>query len=248
MSNEYKSVTDEVFQKMLGRIQSGEWAVGSSIPGERTLIEEFGVSRIALRESLSRLRGLGILNISHGKSSTVAKMDVEVFGQLFPMLLSFEAKQNFKSVFQVRLALESQTASLAARNRTEEDVEQLEELVEKLRQGYEKGIENAVDIDLAFHLKVAEATKNPLFQVLLESISSFVTYAQVIGCKSDPERQQRALQSHTSIAEAIRDGDAERARAEMEAHLRFSARVVAQQGEFPNEIKPEPDEDNKKTA
>jgi len=225
------STTDRVFNLMLGRIQQGEWPVGSQIPGERVLIEEFGVSRIALREALSRLRALGILNISHGKSSTVTKMDVEVFGQLFPLLLSFEAQQNFENVFQVRLALESHTASLAAQHRTEEDVTRLEELVEELRELSEKPLEEAVGTDLAFHVQVARATQNALFPLLLETLSGFVTYAQVVSCKDNPARRARTINSHTSIAEAIKERDADRARVEMESHLRYSARLVAQEND-----------------
>jgi len=230
MQQERISTTDRVFNAMLERIQCGEWPVGSTIPSERTLIEEFGVSRIALRESLSRLRVLGILNISHGKSSTVTKMDVKVFGRLFPLLLSFEAQQSFENVFQVRLALESQTAYLAAQRRTQEDITQLGALLAKLREQLKEPLESAVETDLAFHIQIARATQNPLFPVLLETLSGFVTYVQVLSCKDDPQRRERSMYSHESIAEAIRDQDAERARVEMESHLRFSAHDVMRNG------------------
>ena len=149
------SSTDRLFHDMLDRIHNGEWPVGSAIPSERDLMEKFGVSRIVLRESLSRLRVLGILNISHGKSSTVAKMDTEVFGRLFPLMLSFEGKESFENVSQVRLALESQTAHLAAQRRTEEDIARLEELVARLRERLEEPLEDVFETDLEFHIQVA---------------------------------------------------------------------------------------------
>lgn len=236
------STTDRLFDVMLEQIHGGEWPVGSAIPSERDLMEEFGVSRIALRESLSRLRVLGILQISHGKSSTVSKMDTEVFGQLFPLMLSFEGKESFENVSQVRLALESQTAFLAARHRTQQDIARLEELVARLRERLGEPLEDAVETDLAFHIQVARATQNPLFPLLLEVLQRFVTYVQVYCCKDEPERRERAVLSHSSVAEAIRERDAERARVEMETHVRFSTRYVIKNAvfELPGQRRPFP--------
>jgi len=234
------SSTDRLFHDMLDRIHSGEWPVGGAIPSERDLMEEFGVSRIVLRESLSRLRVLGILNISHGKSSTVGKMDTEAFGRLFPLMLSFEGKESFENVSQVRLALESQTAHLAAQHRTEEDIARMEELVVMLREELGEPLESASETDLAFHTQVARATKNPLFPLLLEVLSGFVIYAQVFSCQDDLVRRERAVLAHESIAEAIRERDADRARVEMEAHVRYSMRYVMQTGRFESPHQQEP--------
>jgi DNA-binding FadR family transcriptional regulator len=71
-----------------------------------------------------------------------------------------------------------------------------------------------------------------LFPLLLEVLSGFVTYAQVFSCQDDPVRRERAVLAHESIAEAIRERDADRARAEMEAHLRYSTHYVMQSGKF----------------
>ena len=244
MEEERTSTTDRIFEVMLDRIHNGDWPVGTAIPSERDLMEEFGVSRIALREALSRLRALGILKIAHGKSSTVAKMDVAVFGQLFPLMLSFEGRESFENVSQVRIALESQTAWLAARHRTEEDVARLDELVASLRERLEEPLEDVFETDLEFHIQIARATQNPLFPVLLEALQGFVNYVQVYCCGDDRERRERTIYSHASIADAIREQDTERARVEMEAHVRFSTRYVTesavferpgQQGTFPTQ-------------
>ena len=64
---------------------------------------------------------------------------------------------------------------------------------------------------------------NPLFPSLLEALAGFVTYAQEASCKDDAHRSRRAVLAHESIADALDDRDAERARVEMEAHLRYSA-------------------------
>jgi GntR family transcriptional repressor for pyruvate dehydrogenase complex len=228
MKQERTSATDRLFREMFERIHSGKWAVGKAIPGERDLMEEFGVSRIVLRECLSRLRVLGILNISHGKPSTVAKVDTQVFAQLFSLMLSFEAKQTLEDISQVRLTIELDTAYLAAKRRTHQDITRLDELVMRLREQLGEPLARAAETDSAFHIQVARATHNSLFPVLLEVLSGFVTYAQIADPTDDPVPRHRAVDAHARIAEAIREQDPDRARAEMEAHVRYSLLFVTQ--------------------
>lgn len=217
------TTTETVFRNMLRNVQSGEWPVGSPIPSERSLIGDFGVSRIAVREALSMLRGLGVLDIGHGRRTLVRKVDSETFAQLLPLMLASSGQESFDRIFEVRLALETASAHLAATRRTEEQLETLWELVSKYEQHASKGSEDATALDLQFHLAIAQASDNPLFPVLLESLSAFVFFVQKESCRDDEVRLQRAIYAHQAITEAIADRDAERARVEMEAHLRYSA-------------------------
>ena len=86
----------------------------------------------------------------------------------------------------------------------------------------EGGDKAAQVVDLEFHLEIARASANPLFPTLLEALAGFVSFAQKESCRNDPVRGQRAVLSHESLVDAIRDADAERARVEMESHLRYS--------------------------
>ena len=106
-----------MFECLLRKIQTGEWPVGFTVPSERTLIEDLGVSRISLREAILRLRTLGVLRVAQGKRSTVARMDSSILARLFPLMLTLERERTVKDIFQVRLTLESDTAMLAAENR-----------------------------------------------------------------------------------------------------------------------------------
>lgn len=222
--------TQAVFRQMLQNVHSGEWPVGDPIPSERHLINDFGVSRIAVREALSMLRGLGVLDVGHGRRTKVRKVDTETFAQFLPLLLASTGQRSFDQIFEVRLALESSSAYLAAQKRTASEVERLLELSALFREQRLEGLQDALDTDLEFHMEIARMTKNPLFPVLLEALANFVSFAQRESCKDDPERSMRAIMSHAAIAEAIADGDAARARVEMEAHLRYSAtRLIEKQ-------------------
>ena len=71
--------------------------------------------------------------------------------------------------------------------------------------------------------QTAATAKNPLFPLILRTLAGYVKFVQRESCYGDAVRVQRAVQSHESILEAIRWKDAERARVEMEAHLRYSS-------------------------
>lgn len=217
------SATHSVYLQMLDNIQHGQWPVGEAIPSERTLIDQFGVSRIAIREAVSMLRGMGVVDVGHGRRTRVRRVDSAVFGRLLPLMLFSDGQRTFDQVFEVRLAIESRTSFLAATARTAEHLRRLEELVERFRRQSADGDASATETDLEFHLLIAAATGNPLFPLLLEALARFVTFAQTESCRDDPRRSQRAALAHEAIAEALAAGDAERARVEMEAHLRYSA-------------------------
>jgi GntR family transcriptional repressor for pyruvate dehydrogenase complex len=215
---------------MLDRIRSGEWPVGSLLPAERVLVETFGTSRIALREALSTLRAFGVLDTEHGRGSTVRRIDASILGKLLPLMLTLEGEQPFEQTFELRLALESRTAYLAALCRTDIEMEEIDRLAAEFRRQVNGKLDGAVATDIAFHMAITRATHNPLFATILKAVSEFVKYVQTISCTNNPVRQARAVQAHESIAEAIRDRDAERARVEMESHLRYSAIRILRSG------------------
>ena len=221
------SVSETVYKKMLKSIRAGEWTVGSSIPSERSLIDRYGVSRIVIREAVSMLRGLGVVDVSHGRRTRVRKIDAEIFGQLLPVMLSSGGQRTLEQIFEVRRTIESRSAYLAALSRTEEQLNQLQLLQARFRKQLRSATRSAsLKTDLRFHLQIADATQNPLFPIMLEAISHFVLFGQAESCKDDPVRRQRAVAAHQAIVEAIAARDAERASVEMEAHLRYSASRV----------------------
>ncbi len=77
--------TQFVFQQMLDNLQSVVWETGVKIPSERSLIEEFGVSRMAIREAASMLRGLGV--VDHGRRTRVKLVDAGTLSHLLPLML-----------------------------------------------------------------------------------------------------------------------------------------------------------------
>jgi GntR family transcriptional regulator, transcriptional repressor for pyruvate dehydrogenase complex len=215
--------TDSIRQTLLGRIRSGQWPAGTELPSERELMDEFKVSRIPLREAIAGLRALGVLHTRAGSGTRVCRVDAQTVAHLLPLILTLEGERTFGQVFDLRLAVESQTAALAARHHTDQDARSLKQLLSQLKADLDANLEEAVETDLDFHVAIARATQNPLFEVLMRTLAELVKHVQVQSCKDDPIRRRRAFDAHEAITEAILARDADRARAEMEAHLRTSA-------------------------
>ncbi|HVE40372.1 MAG TPA: FadR/GntR family transcriptional regulator [Planctomycetota bacterium] len=223
MSRKDLHVSERLRRTFLDRIRKGTWPVGSELPSERELMSEFGVSRIPLREAIAGLRALGVLETRAGSGTRVKRVDADTVAGLLPLIVTLEGGRTFTQVFELRLSVESQTAFLAAQRRSDDDVRALRGFVEKFRAELDADLEDAVETDLDFHVRIAKATQNPLFEMLMRTLAELVQHVQVQSCKDDPVRRRRAFHSHEAIADAIIARDAERARAEMEAHLRYSA-------------------------
>lgn len=228
-SEDNSSQADLVLNRMLERVRAGQWQPGTVLPGQRQLVNEFGVSAVPLREALSMLKTMGILDIRHGHKTTVRRMDTQILEQLLPLAFHLEGEQGFTQIAELRLALEPRSAALAAVRRTSADVEALTELVATLRAKYENDAAGSLAADWGFHVRIASATGNPFYMLLLKTFSSYFTYAQNVGCAHSRERRFRAVISHESILDAIVAKDAQRAFVEMEAHLRYSATHYLQQ-------------------
>ncbi len=221
------TTTQTLFDEMLRRIQTGEWAPGQAIPSERNLIKEMDVSRIALREALSMLRSLGVLDTGHGRKSVVRQVGTDLLDKLLPLVTRLEPVSGFHEVFEVRLAMEVPAAGFAAARRTAEDLISLENLAKEYAEQDNVGAGHYPRTDLEFHLQIARASRNPLFTALLNVISRYVIAGQAQSWgTSRPIAWDRAKQAHFAIFEAIRDRDVDRAKAEMDAHLRYTASLV----------------------
>lgn len=216
-------VAERIRNHLLDRIRDGTWKAWSEIPSERELMAELGVSRIPLREAIAGLRALGVLHTRPASGTQVRPVDANTVARLLPLILTLEGQQTFTQVFELRLAVESQTAALAAQRRNDADVRALRDFVDRFRAELDSDLEEAVEGDLDFHVRIAKATQNPLFEMLMKTLAELVKHVQVESCKDDPVRRRRAFHSHEAIADAIIARDPDRARAEMEAHLRYSA-------------------------
>jgi GntR family transcriptional regulator, transcriptional repressor for pyruvate dehydrogenase complex len=199
----------------------GEWVSardlkpGDRLPSEPELVGHFGVARTVVREAISKLRALGVLEVHQGKGAFVAQLPIEL---LFLRIRRLKTQPNeLDNVWELREILESRIAELAAERRTRNDMTALEAAMNELGKPAEPG----KLWDEAFHHSLAKAARNPILEEMLHELVNLV--GPIIG-NSNIQRKTLPAEMR-AILEAVRDGDSNRARDAMLSHLRQRKRL-----------------------
>lgn len=174
------SVAAQAARQIQAMIRSGRFAPGATLPGQRALAAELGVSRASLREALSTLTTLGLLRVEPRRGTVVpeAAEPDEAERPLGATQWRFSAQYTPEEVYQFRAIVEAQAASLAAMHATGEDLE----LLRGNHQAFKEAT-RALDVvaisqrDFEFHHLVMRFSRNRVLvhlhrtyrQVLLES-------------------------------------------------------------------------------
>ncbi len=220
---EPSTVASRLLLDLLARIQDGRWAVGTVLPGERVLMEEFSVSRVALREALAALRALGVLDTAHGRRSRVRAIGAEVLAWLLPLVLPAADPHAARHMLEVRLALEPQVAALAAVHGSAADVIRLDAAAQGTADHAEGGGAEFVTADLAFHHALAESCGNPLLHALVTALGGiYAGFVRENAADAVTVRRQ-AAHDHAAILAAVRSHDGPGAMLRMHEHLLATA-------------------------
>ena len=195
-----RSLVDQAIEGMRDLLASGEWTVGTRIPPEPALAESLGVSRNTVREAVRALAHTGVLEVRRGDGTYVAAPN-EVTALVRQQL----ARTDLRHVLEVRHAIESQAAALAAERRTDADVEALERALERRSAAVARQDAGGfVDADADFHLGVVAAAHNPLLDELYGGfVDNLRTSILLPGPDEDALRAD-----HDALLTAIRDRDA----------------------------------------
>ncbi|MEI8188535.1 MAG: FadR/GntR family transcriptional regulator [candidate division NC10 bacterium] len=198
---------------------------GDRLPSERELGQRFGVSRTVVREALRTLSTKGLVEVRDGAGAYVRAPSTELVSELLGICVSHMETGDVTSghILEMRRILEIEMADLAAQRRDAQDLGELEKLI-GLSAGQRSRAEWA-KIDYEFHDAVAVASKNPLFPIVLRSISEVLMRARLLGVRL-PDYQAKSLHHHRNVYEAIRAGSSEKARAAMADHLREAEQTM----------------------
>lgn len=216
-----KKIYEEVAEALHEGIRSGLLKPGDKLDSVQQLAENFQVGRSAIREALSALKAMGLIEMRQGEGTYVKQFGEN--GIKFPlstaMLMNMDDVIN---LLEVRKIIETGTAISAALKRTPENIKVMKEALEEMRvaHGNEELGEKS---DLKFHLAVASATQNSLLVKLLNDVSDLMQEimkeTRRIWLYSKQTTVERLYGEHYAIYEAIMEQNEENARASMEAHL-----------------------------
>ena len=202
------TLSERLFEQIRGAIERGDIAAGSKI-SEPELARRFGVSRGPLREAIGRLEACGLVERRANVGARVVTLSSE----------------GLLEIFQVREALESMAARLAAEHMTDEEIAGLRELLDQHGRQIDEDSGQAYFQkigDLDFHYRIVQGSGNSrLIRLLCNDLYQLVrVYRYQFGMAS--RRGPRAFGEHEHIVDAIERGDGELAELLMRHHIRAS--------------------------
>ncbi|MEZ4500124.1 MAG: FadR/GntR family transcriptional regulator [Thermomicrobiales bacterium] len=202
------------------KIVTGRYAAGERLPSERLLAEELRVSRPIVREALRILVERNLVEVLPARGAFVR--DSRAIDGAIRLDSIYRLGQSTpRHLVEARTMLECTAAALAAVRSTDDDLAALEAAAISCEQA--QSVIDQAKSDLAFHLAVARAARNPVIETMFRSIS-VLTIELMIRSLSDRAVTDESLPYHTEILTAIRARDPEAARQAMEGHLAVASR------------------------
>ena len=208
---------DQIIEQIRYLITSGELKPGDKLPPERKLADHLGVGRGPVRDAIRKLEFYGILKTLPQSGTVVAGMGLKALEGLITDVLKLETT-DFASLVETRVILEMNAARFAALRRDEDDIVSIKNAL----QDYETKISEgrpAVEEDLLFHLKIAEASKNTALKSFMLIIAPDIIKNFIDLKVCDNGRFLKTVEEHQEILNYIVDQDMENAGKAMERHL-----------------------------
>ncbi len=204
LENFKETSVDRIIRQIRSLITSGQLKSGDRLPSERKLAERLAVSRNHVRDAIRKLEFYGILKTLPQSGTVVAGIGITALEGLITDVLKLD-ESDFSSLVETRVILETNGARLAAERRTSEDLIEIQKALHAYENKIKKG-ESAVEEDLMFHLKIAEASKNAVLKSLMLIITPDIVknYIQYKVCDDDGI-DNKVLDEHRDILQYISD-------------------------------------------
>ena len=209
---------DKIIRQIRALITSGQLNPGDRLPSERMLADRFGIGRSYVRDAIRKLEFYGILRTLPQSGTIVSGLGITALEGLIADVLEIE-ESDFASLVETRVFLEIKAASLAAQRRNGDDII----VLQKSLRDYEKKIKEegiAVEEDLLFHLKIAEASRNRVLKSLMLIITPDIikSYADLKVCNTNTV--DKTIYEHQEIVNHIINQDSAAVEQAMMQHLK----------------------------
>lgn len=225
-----KKIYEEVSEILYEKIRAGELKPGDRLDSVEQLAEQLQVSRSAIREALSALKAMGLIEIKQG-SGTFVKSNQS--NQLdFPLSTAILTnKQDISHLLEVRKIIEVGTAASAAIHRTDKDLQSMMQILDEMKHAQGNG-ELGEKADFQFHAAISAASQNPLLATLLDQVSGLMIETMKetrrIWLYSKKISSEKLYDEHMQIFLAIKQQNEELAKHAMASHLSNVEKVLLQ--------------------
>jgi len=215
-----KRISDQVFEQIRDLIYSGEINSGEKLMPERDLAIAFGVSRTSVRDAINKLVVMGLLEQKQGQGTFVKTIPHE--RNLLATAMEHQ-EASLADLMEVRMGMECNAAYLAAERADDRDVKMIEQSLEEMTTDMRAGRLGSL-ADLAFHMAVAYAAKNPLQLFLMKNLYDYLAAgieANLTQLYEDPKNIDHTIEQHKDLFKAIREHQPEKAYRAMQQHIHY---------------------------
>ncbi len=199
------SLGADMAQQLQEMIQQGTYQPGDVLPSQRDLAKQFGTSLPTVREAISILATIGLLEAQPGRGTVVCAADNHNLGNFFQAVSQTNEAQEFLSA---RRLLEHYTLTNAAKHATANQVAEMRAILMDMNAAKDN-VENYIQADFALHFAIAEACGNRVVTQLLHVIHT--PLAGLIRNLSTTlfltQGFQKLHQAHSNMVEAIAQHD-----------------------------------------
>ena len=219
-----KTLSTLMAEELSEKVLNGTLKPGARLPTEAELCDEYEVSRTVVREAIARLRSDGLLISQQGRGMFVSEHPQARKFEIDPQ--SLITLPETISALELRLSVEVEAASLCAQRRTKADAKKIRSLMEKVDALQSDPTKVEIHYDFAFHLAIAQATKNPLFYRFLKFLEPTIVprylLSNLVSSEIKDRYYRRIHGEHEAIVSAIECKNGDDARKAMRTHLENS--------------------------
>jgi GntR family transcriptional regulator, transcriptional repressor for pyruvate dehydrogenase complex len=223
LSGPQKYLYSEIVDQIQRMIAAGELTVGDRLPPERTLAQTFRVSRNCIRQAIQALAEKQILESRRGDGTYVCAPDRAVLIDSFASAIQAQ-KELLREIMEFRLLMEPQIAFLAAKHIGKDELDRLKIMVCDQQRKILAG-EQDLELDAAFHLQLAESSRNRVIMKMVKTIETILNESRSEFLQSDTRRAKSIL-AHLKIIDALEKKDPEMAQQAMRDHLVTVGRTI----------------------
>ncbi|MEU1430106.1 FCD domain-containing protein [Nocardia sp. NPDC005746] len=197
------SLIAQVTEQLRAEIRSGRWAVGSRIPTEPELTELTGTGRNTVREAVQALVHAGMLERRQGSGTYVISTST-----LGGTLTEYFADAQQRDVLELRQALDTTAARLAAARRDDHDIAELRRLLDDRTRLWDSDFDAAIEADVQLHRAIVVASHNAVYLEFYDSLLPVIA----AGIRFRSAREGETYHDeHAELVAAVIEGDPDRA-------------------------------------
>lgn len=215
-----KKIYEQIVDQIGLLVAEGQLKPGDRLPSERELVERFQVSRASIREAISALEMMGLIEVRSGEGTYIRQVNIDSVVAPLAWMLFIEKDADLE-LYEARKILEVQAAGLAAERAEEDELKDMFEALEVMRMDLQ--IQRlGEDADHFFHYAIARATHNKILIRLMNTISDTVRKTLITSRSKlyeDTNTPEKLYIEHCAIYEAVKNHDVEKAQQLMLAHL-----------------------------